>query len=130
MEYPKEPVVVRVTSAGLNPIDINVILGKVNYTISPYPHIPGAELVGVVENVPSGSKFKVGDRVMVYSKIFDGTCDRCTAGLEEICRNGVLFDGSSILGYATIEESDMRALPDYSSFEILPWAVFIWVLDY
>jgi len=43
--------------------------------------------------------------------------------LEKILEEGVLFDGSSILGYATIEESDMRALPDYSSFEILPWAV-------
>ena len=31
VEDPKEPVVIRVTSAGQNPIDINVILGKVNY---------------------------------------------------------------------------------------------------
>jgi glutamine synthetase len=43
--------------------------------------------------------------------------------LEKVLEEGVLFDGSSILGYATIEESDMRAFPDYSSFEILPWAV-------
>jgi len=41
--------------------------------------------------------------------------------LERVLEEGVLFDGSSILGYATIEESDMRAFPDYSSFEILPW---------
>lgn len=41
--------------------------------------------------------------------------------LERVLDEGVLFDGSSILGYATIEESDMRAFPDYSSFEILPW---------
>ncbi|MDA8055960.1 MAG: glutamine synthetase, partial [Thermoplasmatales archaeon] len=31
--------------------------------------------------------------------------------LEKILEEGVLFDGSSILGYATIEESDMRAFP-------------------
>ncbi|MGC8644680.1 MAG: glutamine synthetase family protein [Thermoplasmata archaeon] len=43
--------------------------------------------------------------------------------LEKVLEEGVLFDGSSVLGYATIEESDMRAFPDYSSFEILPWAV-------
>ncbi len=41
--------------------------------------------------------------------------------LERVLDEGVLFDGSSILGYATIEESDMRAFPDYSTFEILPW---------
>lgn len=41
--------------------------------------------------------------------------------LERVLEEGVLFDGSSVLGYATIEESDMRAFPDYDSFEILPW---------
>ncbi|MEM1724842.1 MAG: glutamine synthetase family protein [Thermoplasmata archaeon] len=35
--------------------------------------------------------------------------------------DGVIFDGSSIVGYATIEESDMRAMPDLSTFQILPW---------
>ncbi|MEM3363622.1 MAG: glutamine synthetase family protein, partial [Thermoplasmatales archaeon] len=43
--------------------------------------------------------------------------------LQRVLEEGVLFDGSSILGYATIEESDMRAFPDYNSFEILPWAI-------
>jgi glutamine synthetase len=43
--------------------------------------------------------------------------------LDKVLEEGVVFDGSSILGYATIEESDMRAFPDYNSFEILPWAL-------
>ncbi|MBU2565301.1 MAG: glutamine synthetase family protein, partial [Candidatus Thermoplasmatota archaeon] len=34
---------------------------------------------------------------------------------------GVFFDGSSVLGYATIEESDMRLMPDLNTFLILPW---------
>ena len=34
---------------------------------------------------------------------------------------GVIFDGSSIVGYATIEESDMRLQPDINTFLILPW---------
>lgn len=38
-------------------------------------------------------------------------------GLDE----GIFFDGSSVLGYATIEESDMRLMPDPSTFLILPW---------
>ncbi len=120
VEDPKEPVVIRVTSAGLNPIDINVILGKVNYTISPYPHIPGAELVGVVEKVPSGSKLKVGDRVMVYSKIFDETCDRCTAGLEEICRNGGVIGAVTNGGYSEFfgaKEEQLIPIPDSMNFD-------------
>ena len=35
--------------------------------------------------------------------------------------NGMGFDGSSITGYQDIEESDMVALPDPSTFRILPW---------
>lgn len=41
--------------------------------------------------------------------------------LERAIEEGVLFDGSSIVGYATIEESDLRAYPDLDSFLIFPW---------
>jgi glutamine synthetase len=41
--------------------------------------------------------------------------------LERAMDEGVYIDGSSILGYATIEESDMRAQPILSSFQIYPW---------
>lgn len=40
--------------------------------------------------------------------------------LETAFEEGVLFDGSSIAGYATIEESDYIAMPDPASFIILP----------
>ncbi len=41
--------------------------------------------------------------------------------LEEALDEGMGFDGSSIEGYARIEESDMIAKPDPSTFAILPW---------
>ncbi|MDD1770638.1 MAG: glutamine synthetase family protein [Methanomassiliicoccales archaeon] len=41
--------------------------------------------------------------------------------LEWAMDEGVFIDGSSILGYATIEESDMRANPILDSFQIYPW---------
>jgi len=41
--------------------------------------------------------------------------------LEKALDEGVFFDGSSVLGYATIEESDMRLMPDPRTFTILPW---------
>ena len=31
------------------------------------------------------------------------------------------FDGSSITGFNRIEESDMIAMPDPSTFKLLPW---------
>lgn len=40
--------------------------------------------------------------------------------LDEAFDRGIPFDGSSIAGYATIEESDKIAKPDPSSFVILP----------
>ena len=40
--------------------------------------------------------------------------------LEEALEKGIPFDGSSIAGYATIEESDKVAKPDPKSFVILP----------
>jgi len=41
--------------------------------------------------------------------------------LEEALEQGVGFDGSSIEGFARIDESDMVAMPDPSTFRILPW---------
>jgi glutamine synthetase len=43
------------------------------------------------------------------------------AELENALENGMGFDGSSITGYQSIEESDMVALPDPHTFQILPW---------
>ncbi len=41
--------------------------------------------------------------------------------LKGALENGMGFDGSSITGYQSIEESDMIAMPDPSTFQILPW---------
>ena len=41
--------------------------------------------------------------------------------LEDAFEGGMGFDGSSITGFNAIEESDMIAMPDASTFAILPW---------
>jgi len=41
--------------------------------------------------------------------------------LEDALDEGMGFDGSSIAGYARIDESDMIAKPDPATFTILPW---------
>lgn len=41
--------------------------------------------------------------------------------LEGVFRKGKGFDGSSIDGFSEIHESDMNAMPDPSTFTVLPW---------
>jgi glutamine synthetase len=41
--------------------------------------------------------------------------------LEEVMENGIGIDGSSIAGFARIDESDMVAMPDPDTFQLLPW---------
>lgn len=41
--------------------------------------------------------------------------------MEKALDNKCMFDGSSIEGFARIEESDMYLYPDYDTFTILPW---------
>lgn len=41
--------------------------------------------------------------------------------LEDALDEGMGFDGSSIQGFARIDESDMMAMPDPATFQILPW---------
>ena len=41
--------------------------------------------------------------------------------LKEAMEEGKFFDGASIEGFARSDESDMRAFPDPSTFQLLPW---------
>jgi glutamine synthetase len=41
--------------------------------------------------------------------------------LEDALDDGMGFDGSSITGFNAIEESDMVAIPDPDTFQVMPW---------
>ena len=41
--------------------------------------------------------------------------------LENALEDGMTFDGSSIDGYSRTEESDVLAIPDPNTFEVIPW---------
>jgi glutamine synthetase len=41
--------------------------------------------------------------------------------LEDALNDGMGFDGSSITGFNAIEESDMVAIPDPTTYAVLPW---------
>jgi len=40
---------------------------------------------------------------------------------EEILKNGLLFDGSSVAGFVNINDSDLIIKPDPDTFSPLPW---------
>src|SRR4051812_9115396 len=44
-----------------------------------------------------------------------------SADLDDAFEGGMGFDGSSITGFNAIEESDMIAMPDASTYSELPW---------
>lgn len=56
--------------------------------------------------------------ILGFLKSFAITVDELEVALED----GMGFDGSSIEGFARIDESDMMALPDPSTFQIIPWS--------
>lgn len=41
---------------------------------------------------------------------------------QEAVNEGVWFDGSSVEGFARIQESDMRLVPDLDTYAVLPWS--------
>ena len=41
--------------------------------------------------------------------------------LEDASRNGVWFDGSSVEGFARIQESDLFLKPDMATYAVVPW---------
>jgi glutamine synthetase len=55
--------------------------------------------------------------ILGFLKSFAITIRELEGALEE----GMGFDGSSIAGFVRIDESDMMAMPDPSTFRIFPW---------
>ena len=43
------------------------------------------------------------------------------AELDNALSDGMSFDGSSIDGFSRVQESDVLAMPDPDTFEVLPW---------
>src|SRR5512142_1877618 len=55
--------------------------------------------------------------VLAFLKSFTITSQE----LEGAFTEGMGFDGSSIEGFSRIQESDMVAWPDASTFQVIPW---------
>jgi NADPH:quinone reductase-like Zn-dependent oxidoreductase len=116
-------ILIKVKTAGVNPIDHIVVSGMLP-NIVPYPHIPGAESSGIVEQIGShvsNDNIQVGDRVVVHNKVFDGTCDMCLNGLDMICRNGGLIGAITNGGFAeyiSVPERNVFKVPDDMNWDV------------
>jgi NADPH:quinone reductase-like Zn-dependent oxidoreductase len=113
-------VLIKVKSAGVNPIDYLTVSNIPG--IKPLPHIPGAEVAGIIEKVGNHvSTLKEGDKVVVYNSIFDGTCDMCLSGYEMICRNagilGVITNGG-FADYISAAEKNVFKIPDNVQWDV------------
>ena len=107
-------VLVRVKTVGVNPIDHFAVSGT--RQVKPLPHIPGAEISGIIEKIGDHveeDNLKEGDKVIIHNKVFDGTCDMCLEGLDMLCRNGGLIGVVTNGGFA-----EYIAVPDKNVFKI------------
>ena len=103
---------VKFERAGVNPIDYNVVAGKIVYNLAPVPHIPGSEIMGIVQS--DGKVFRKGDRVIVFPRLFCGNCEMCLTSREYLCENGGLWGVVSNGGYAeefNISEWNLFKMP-------------------
>jgi NADPH:quinone reductase-like Zn-dependent oxidoreductase len=125
VEKPKlanpDNVLIKVKVAGLNPIDNVVVSGSIP-TVRPIPHIPGAEVSGIVDEIGSEvSGLKKGDRVVIHNKVFDGKCDMCLSGLDMICRNGGLISvitNGGFAEYIVVPQRNVFKIPDDMDWDL------------
>jgi NADPH:quinone reductase-like Zn-dependent oxidoreductase len=113
-------VLVRVTLAGVNPIDSFIARGL--RKVQSFPRIIGSEFVGLVEKVGDKvSNVREGDKVIVYPRIFDGSCDLCIQGREMLCRSGGLIGLVSNGGfseYALVPSKNVFKFADEIGWEV------------
>ncbi|HZQ18487.1 MAG TPA: zinc-binding dehydrogenase [Terriglobales bacterium] len=80
----KDQVLVRVRACAMNHLDLWVRKGLPGVKL---PHIPGSDIAGeIVEVGEYVTEFKTGQRVLVAPMHFCNHCEKCTAGLQNQCR--------------------------------------------
>jgi NADPH:quinone reductase-like Zn-dependent oxidoreductase len=113
-------VLIKVRAAGVNPLDYFTVTNALG--IKPLPHIPGAETTGIVAKVGKHvAALKEGDRVVLYNRAFDGTCDMCLNGNEMLCRNGGLIGVNTNGGFAeyiVASERNVFKIPDDVEWDV------------
>jgi NADPH:quinone reductase-like Zn-dependent oxidoreductase len=82
--------IVAVRAAALNHLDIWLRRGVPGHKF-PLPMIPGAEVAGVIDQVPDGYGWKRGDEVIVAPSFSCGHCVACLSGNDPLCAEFGIF---------------------------------------
>lgn len=105
---------VRVHAAALNHLDLFVLSGLPNVTITA-PWIMGADAAGVIDRVGSAvAHVAVGDFVLINPGISDGTCAYCRAGEQPLCVRYQLLGehrSGTLAEYIVVPGANARAVP-------------------
>jgi D-arabinose 1-dehydrogenase-like Zn-dependent alcohol dehydrogenase len=113
-------VLIKVRTAGVNPIDHFTVANAMG--VKPLPHIPGAEVTGIIEKIGKYvAALKEGDKVALYNRLFDGTCDMCLNGYEMLCRNGGIIGVNTNGGFAdyiAASEKNVFKIPDNVQWDV------------
>ena len=127
-ELREDEILIETKCMSVNPIDYYTITGVhgtngPSMKISPYPHIPGTEIAGIVKKKGPKVKNKLveGDRVIVYNRLFDGTCNYCRNDMEMHCINGGMIGLVTNGGYAEyikVPDHNVIQIPDQISWEV------------
>ena len=111
---------IRVHGVALNRLDLFVVGGLPNVTITP-PWTLGADASGVVESIGDGvTSLGVGDHVVINPGLSDRTCEYCREGEQPLCpRYGILgehFPGS-LAEFIVLPSTNVRRIAESHSLD-------------
>jgi NADPH:quinone reductase-like Zn-dependent oxidoreductase len=108
-------VLVKVRAAALNHIDLWLRRGLPALRM-PLPHVPGADICGVVAGLgPGAPALKEGDRVVVNPGLSCGRCVRCLSGEDNLCPEYRMIGEQTWGGqaqYVAVPAVNLVAAPD------------------
>src|SRR5439155_24195444 len=93
-------VLIEVKACALNHLDLWVLKGGPAYPVT-RPHVPGADVAGIVEAVGPGVKgVKPGQRVVIAPGLSCFKCPRCKLGRDNLCETYSILGAKLWGGYA------------------------------
>ena len=106
-------IVVRVQECGICGSDLKMWAGT--HAFMRPPIVMGHEIVGVVEEAPTGADVQAGATVTVFPPVGCGACFHCASGREQLCEAMEFFGGQRAGGladYVVVPASHVLPIPD------------------
>src|ERR1044072_2412353 len=124
----EDEVLIETKCISVNPIDYYTVTGihgqnGPKMKINPYPHIAGSEISGIVKSKGKrvNDTIREGDRVIIYNRVFDGTCKYCLNNYQMLCENGGMIGISRNGGfseYVIVPQQNIIKIPDELDWEL------------